>query len=168
MIPPAPSFLRPLPTARPLLAAFATLTLAVACGGIAVVDVDAGAGGAAASTSSSASGTGTTNVTASSSSGGGVSCGALAQQYVATVDALKTCDEDGDPSQCSLFVNDALACPCLTSINVNGPGPQLLDNLLAEWEAANCGDDIECPAIACLDIQGTGCFDGKCTDFGPD
>ena len=44
----------------------------------------------------------------------------------------------------------------------------VLDELRAQWDAANCGEGIACPAVECEEIMGTGCINDECVDFGPD
>ena len=142
------------------------LGLGMACGGKTVVtDGSGGSGGATSASSGQGAGA---NGSASSSSGGQLDCDQLQGLYIDAVAALKVCNSAISSLQCTVMVNDQLACPCLTSINVNAPNPEALDELQAQWDMAGCGEGIVCPAVECPEIMGTGCVSDVCVDFGPD
>lgn len=152
------------------------------CGGRATLQNASGDNGAGPASSSvgvgggGASGGGGGASTATSGAGGGggdggdigTDCNTLLQQYAATLIGAKQCAGTGDPLQCDQLVDNSLVCSCPTSINSNTAAASLLGVLQQKWIAAGCNIDVNCPPFTCVDIQGTGCVDGTCTDFGPD
>jgi hypothetical protein len=81
------------------------------------------------------------------------SCGELEQVYAEAVAQGKSCTGG---LTCDILVPDSLACPCNTYI-AYGEVLNVLDPVRADWDANDCGANIECPAIACAEPTGASC-----------
>ena len=106
----------------------------------------------------------------------GLSCTQLEQQYSAYLAQAKGCNSLINSLQCTQLVDTELACPCSTYVNpANTDALKRLAELKTEFGQKMCMEGVACPAIACIEPQGSACQpngaggDGDgCVDFGPD
>ncbi|MCA9618086.1 MAG: hypothetical protein KC731_03635, partial [Myxococcales bacterium] len=81
--------------------------------------------------------------------------------YQEALARAKSCAPQLPVEQCNVEVDDALACPCPTfAESGNTEALAKLDELKKEWDAAQCGAVIDCPAIACVEPKGASCDPG--------
>ena len=97
-------------------------------------------------------------------------CADLETQYAAALAEAKQCSPQLPVEQCLSTADDALACPCPTTVN-KGPGTEKMDQLREQWNNLGCGDVIDCPEIACPEPAAGQCVpnpngpNGVCSDL---
>lgn len=118
-----------------------------ACGGTAIIDPPSGAGGASATAVSSSIATTATQSTGSAS----LSCAEIAEQYESLYRNAQSCELDSLTNPCTSKKASTLVCPCAEFfLNPGHPDFPQLDELQQAYEAQDCGQDVQCPDIGCV------------------
>ncbi|MBE7479786.1 MAG: hypothetical protein HS104_07360 [Polyangiaceae bacterium] len=98
---------------------------------------------------------------------GGSSCSGLEADYKTTLAAAKECSTLLPTLQCTVLVDDQLACPCSTYANpANTAEITKLQQLKTSWVTSGCNVGVICPAIACLVPSGASCTGSSGTKSG--
>ncbi|MEM9693994.1 MAG: hypothetical protein AAGA56_15710 [Myxococcota bacterium] len=123
------------------------LALMAACGGRAAFDGDGGD----ATTTTTSTNAGTNTVTTDDDDDP-LGCEALEEAYVQSLNAARACDPNVRAIQCDTIVSDTLFCPCPTTVNSGrGAALQRLSDFRTQFDQLNCGAQVDCPAIACIE-----------------
>jgi hypothetical protein len=99
------------------------------------------------------------------------SCGELEQAYAAALLEAKACDLFDPSLHCTHTVDNALACPCPTRVELGAASLPTLAQLKQVWNAKGCGTTIDCAAIPCKTIKHGSCVGaspptaGVCNDI---
>lgn len=95
-------------------------------------------------------------------------CAALENEYLEVLAAAKACSPMLTVEQCTLLVDNELACPCGgTFVNPNNAEVAKLFELRDEFSNMGCRDLVSCPDILCAMPEGGRC-DGasaSCVDI---
>ncbi len=97
-------------------------------------------------------------------------CKPLETQYAAALKAAKVCNPLLTVVQCTVTVDDQLACPCLTHVDQSHQAEiTLMANLKAQWQKLGCQQGVVCPNGPCPVTNGIctssgGSTSGVCVD----
>lgn len=100
-------------------------------------------------------------------------CDTLHQQYLEAIDDAQVCDPGINLAQCTLQLDDQLACPCPTFVNPsNAAAIRQAQSLQAQWDALGCSAQVNCPAVECIAPMSASCVAnsiaiGACIDDIP-
>ena len=130
---------------------WSSLSLVVACSGVAVVDGSDTAGGDGGDGGGAAGG----GAVGGGAVGGGapvVDCDGIEEAYQAALQQAGSCDPQINAVQCTEQVDMQLLCPCAgLFVNPASAGFEQLQDVAADWQAAGCPlEDIGCPDIGCV------------------